>query len=99
MIGLFNNWNIITLSYKATTGGAFEEINQVLLYYISNNIASLVQSGKYGYIYTTDTTIMGYYVIKFVSEAYTSQEDTTYDGQISTSGKLVVKAQYLICMK
>ena len=34
---------------------------------------------------------MGYYVVKFVSEAYTLQYDTTCDGQISLSGELVVK--------
>ena len=38
---------------------------------------------------------MGYYVIKFFSEAYTLQEHTTCDRQLSTDGEIVVKAQYL----
>ena len=38
---------------------------------------------------------MGYYVIMFVSEACTLPEDTKCDKKISTSGELVVKAQYL----
>ena len=42
---------------------------------------------------------MGYYVIKFVSEAYILQEDTIHDGKISMAGKLVVKAQYLRFMQ
>ena len=42
---------------------------------------------------------MGYYVIKFLSEAYTLQEDTTYNVQISTSSELVVKAQYIPSMQ
>ena len=33
----------------------------------------LAQTGKYDAINTTDTTIMGYYCIKFFSEAYTLQ--------------------------
>ena len=67
MLVPFNNWNIITSSQKATTSEAFEEVNQVVLDGISDNIASLVQSGKYGAINKTYTPIMGYYVIKFVS--------------------------------
>ena len=38
---------------------------------------------------------MGYYVINFVSYAYTLREDTTCDRQIISSGELVVKAHYL----
>ena len=37
---------------------------------------------------------MGYYVIEFVSEAYTPQEDTTCDGKISTAGEMVARAHY-----
>ena len=48
---------------------------------------------------TTDTPKMGYYVIKFVSESYTLQEETTYDIQIIPAGELVVKAQYLSCIQ
>ena len=42
---------------------------------------------------------MGYYIIKDVSDAYTLQEDTKCNGKIGTASKLVVKAQYLSCMK
>ena len=62
-------------------------------------MASLVQSGKYGAINTTDISTMGYYVITFVSETYNLQYQTTWDGQISSSDELVAKAQYLRCMK
>ena len=42
---------------------------------------------------------MGYYVIKFVSEAYTLQDDTEHGGKISSADEVVVKAQYLRCMQ
>ena len=42
---------------------------------------------------------MGYYVIKFLSESYKLQEDTTYSGKISTSGELYVKYQYVHYMQ
>ena len=58
-------------------------------------MASLVQYGRYGTTNTTDTSTMGYYVITFVSEAYTLQEDTACNGQIISSGEIVFKAQYL----
>ena len=69
VLGSINNWNIITFPQKVTTSKSFEDINQVLLYGISDNLASLVQSIKYGDINKTDTSTMGYYVIKFFSEA------------------------------
>ena len=62
-------------------------------------MASLVESGKYGAINTTDTTTNGFYVIMFTSEAYTLQDNKTTDGQIISSGELVVKAQYLYSMQ
>ena len=60
---------------------------------------SLSQYGNCGDMNTTDTTKMGYYVIKFVSEAYNLKNDTTCNGKISSSGELVVKAQYLSYMQ
>ena len=62
-------------------------------------MALLVESVKYGAINTTDTTTNGFCVIKFTSEAYTLQDNTTIDGQIITAGELVVKAQYICSME
>ena len=45
---------------------------------------ALVQTGKDGAINTIYTTKIGYYVIKFISEAYTLQEETTSGRKIST---------------
>ena len=49
-------------------------------------MSSLVQYWKYGDINKTDTTKMGYYVIKFVLKTYTLQDDTTCDRQIISVG-------------
>ena len=54
VLGLFNNFNIITLSHKATPSEDFHEIHQAVLDVISVNMASLFQSRKYGAIITTD---------------------------------------------
>ena len=59
-------------------------------------MASLVQSVKYCAINTIGASKIEYYVIKFVSEAYTLQVETTWNIQIILSGELVFKAQYLI---
>ena len=58
-------------------------------------MASLVQSGNCGATNTPYYTTIGYYVIQFVSEEYTIQEDTNCDGKVSTSDELVVKEHYL----
>ena len=54
-------------------------------------MASLVESGKYRSISTTDTATNGFYVIMFTSEEYTLQDNTTIEGKIITAGELVVK--------
>ena len=53
----------------------------------------------YGAINTAYNTSNGFYVIKFVSDAYTLQSNTTIDGQVVSTGKLVIKAQYLCSMQ
>ena len=66
---------------------------------ISENMASLVQLGKYGAINILDTTTMGYYAIKYLSEIYTLQEDQTTYGQVSKAVDILVKTEYLSIMK
>ena len=73
VLGSFKDCNIIQLSHKSTPSNAFDEIHQVVLDGISDNKASLVESGKYGAIRKTDTKTNGFYVIIFTSEAYTQK--------------------------
>ena len=72
---------------------------KVVLDGISDNMALLVQPGKYVAMNTTCYTIMGYDVIKFVPEAWILQEYKTYNGKISTAYKLITKANNLSHMK
>ena len=99
VLGPFNNLNIIELSPKSSSSDTFDEIYQVFLDRISYNMASLVESRKYGAIYTTDTFTNGFYVIIFTSGSYTLQENTTIYGHFITAGELVVKEQYLCYMQ
>ena len=62
-------------------------------------MASLVESGKYVSINTTDTSNNVFYVIMFTSGAYTLNENTTINGHIITAGELVVKAKYFCSMQ
>ena len=87
-----DNWIIFQL-LKSTFSDTFDEIHQVVLDSISDNMTSLVESGQYGAINTTDTSTNGFYVIMFTSGAYTLQENTTIDGQILIAGELVVNAK------
>ena len=58
-------------------------------------MASLVQLCMYGAINTDDTTTNGFYVIKFLSEAYMLQKNITINGQVISAGELIVRAKYL----
>ena len=57
-------------------------------------MTSLVQSGIYGVTNKDDTTTNGLYFVKFISEAYTLQNNTKIDGQVIYAGELVVKVKY-----
>ena len=55
-MGSYKNCNIIHITPKSTPFEALNEMHQVVLDKISDNMASLVQSGKYGVINKYDTT-------------------------------------------
>ena len=74
-------------------------MHKVVIDGISDNMASLVKSGMYGAINTDDTTTNRFYVIQFISEAYTIQNNATIDGQIISAGELVIKEKYLCSMQ
>ena len=60
---------------------------------------SLLPLVKCSAINSSDPTTMRYSVIKYLSETYTLQEDQTTDGEVSKTGELVFKAEYLSVMK
>ena len=62
-------------------------------------MASLVQSGMYGAINTAENTSNELYVIQFISEAYTLQNNTKIDEHVISAGELVVKAKYICYMQ
>ena len=62
-------------------------------------MALLVKFDKYGTINRDETTTKAYYVINFISESYTLQNNTTIDGRNITAGELFVKAKYLCYMQ
>ena len=71
--------------------------HQVVLESISDNMAALIQNYQYCANSTINTATMGYYMVKFMPEPYILQEETMYNGKISTAGKLVFKYQYMNC--
>ena len=95
VLGSYKNLNIIELTPKSTPFEEFDEIHQVVIDGISEYTALLVQSGMYGDINPDETTANLFYVIKFISDAYMLQNNTTIDRTFISSGELFVKAQYL----
>ena len=60
---------------------------------------SLVQTGKHGAINAADPMTMGYYVVKYVSDAFKLQEDITTYGQVSNAGEMLFISEYLSIIK
>ena len=85
-MGQYKNYNIINLTPKSTPYEAFDEIHKVVLYVISENMASLVQSVIFGSINTYENTSNGFYVILFVSEAYMLQNNAIINGKVISAG-------------
>ena len=75
----FNNCNIVQFTNKTTSIEDFGAVYKVVCDGIIENMASLVQLGKYGAINAEDPTTMYYYVINYLSEPCTLQEDQTTD--------------------
>ena len=73
VLGPLNNWYNIQLAQKSTPYYAYDETHQVIFDRISDNMASLVEPGKYGAINKTDTETNGFYVIMVTLEAYKLQ--------------------------
>ena len=62
-------------------------------------MALLVQPGMCSTINTDETTENLFYVILFIAQAYTLQNNTTIDGQVIYAGELFVMAKYICSMK
>ena len=76
----FIKWNINKFTNKGTSSKAFDDIQNILLGGISDNMTSLSQTCKYGAMNKIEKK--GYHVIKYVSRAFTLQEDTTVYSKI-----------------
>ena len=78
VLGSFNNWNIIQFTNKTTTNKDFDTVHKVVSDGISDNMSALVNNGKYGAINTENPTTIGYYVVRFLSEPYTLQDEKKF---------------------
>ena len=58
------------------------------------NMYLIIREGKYGAIYTDDSSCHGYYIIKFYSLPYNLQPDLSIDGQVISSRKIVCEGNY-----
>ena len=95
VLGSFNDWNIIQFNNKTTSSEEFYEVHKIVLDGQNANMASLVQTRKYGAINAEDPTALRYYVMNYVSDNFALQEDITMDGRVSKSGELIVWSEYL----
>ena len=50
--------------------------------------------GKYGAIYSDDSTFHGYYIIKFSLSPYTLQSDLSIYGRVISHGEMVCEGTY-----
>ena len=58
-----------------------------------------MQTGNYDAINETYTRILVHYVLNYIFDAITLQEDTTTDNEVSPAGELAVRSLHLSHMK
>ena len=61
-----NNCNTIKFRSKTILSENFDDIHKFVIDDISENMASLVQTSKYGGINTVDITTIGNYLVKYI---------------------------------
>jgi hypothetical protein len=83
-----NDWKILELVPKKPEDekGARESI-QCVLNALEVRVMLMMRIGEVGAVGTTDIAAMGYYLVKWLSELYTLQEDTEGMAELIGTGK------------
>ena len=98
-VGYLQNYNIINITNKNKPREYFDDINKLVLDSISDNMEPLVQTGTYGAISTTYTKMIGYYIVRFLTNTVTLKEYKTTYGKLFIVGKISIKSAYIRSIK
>jgi len=90
-----NDWKIFQLVPKKPYDekGARESI-QCVLNALEARVSLMMRIGEVGAVGTTDAAVMGYYMVKWLSEPYTLQEEKGGMASLIGTGNMVAKAVY-----
>ena len=73
VLGSFDDCKIVNVDNKTTSSEDFDDVHKVVIYGISTNMESLVQTDKYCATSAEDPTIIGYLFIKYILDNFTLQ--------------------------
>ena len=90
-----NDWKVVKLLPKtvADAKGARESLVCVLSAIVAR-MSLMICTGEVGVVGTSDEAALGYYVVIWLSEPYTLQEDKEGMAGVIKDGTLVVDAEY-----
>ena len=86
ILSCHNIWILMYFLDNGTDKEYYKNINRTILDGNLINMSLIIIEGKYGTIYTDDSSCHGYYTIMFYSSPFTFQEDFTIDEQFIPSG-------------
>ena len=101
ILGSYNNWKIIKcidkVKDKSKEDDEIIKVKQCAIQHMTNYFEELIQVGDYAAISTTDRKAeSGYYLVRWLSEPYTLQEQKKINyNEIFQAGEVVCKAKYL----
>jgi hypothetical protein len=88
-----NNWRISQLVARTPENKTgTRETNKCVLNAMKARIAMIIREGKIGAVATTDKAVMGYYVVEWLTEPYSLQEDTEGMAGMIGTGTMVADA-------
>jgi hypothetical protein len=95
ILGSYNDWIIMPFKHGVDNSEEdMDDIHQMILNSIAGQMAATIEKNSFGVVNTDDQRTDGFYVIKFLSKAYTLQEDITVNDELLKSGTLVCDAEY-----
>jgi hypothetical protein len=96
ILGNYNNWIIMPFNATEDTGDDdLIEIQESIIQGIADDMAGMVNENNFGAVNTNDPETKGFYIVKFTSLPYTSQENIVLDNELIKEGSLVCEVEYM----
>ena len=94
----YNNWRVVDLVTTNVTPEEKEKVYEIILHGIKTRMNERILIGTFGAMRINDEAAQGYYLVKWITEPHTVQDDTVMMGvkpqQYDFSGEIICDALF-----